>query len=444
VNVTLPATRYARSGEVNIAYQVVGEGPVDLVYVPGFLSHVEWSWEHPPFARFLQRLAGFSRLILLDKRGTGMSDPVPGLPSPAERVDDIRAVMDAAGSERAVLLGVFEGAALSLDFAASRPDRVAGLVLYASLAKFTQDEEYPWGWSPAAIQLYLAASEEGWGSGEGADLLVAESDERYRAWFARLLRLSASPGMATALMRMNTELDVRAALPSIAAPTLVLHRADDPLVSVEHGRYVAEHVPGARLVELPGADHWPWAGDTDPILGEIEEFLTGTRAAPEPDRVLTTLLFTDIVDSTERVRMLGDRRWRELLEDQRALVRLELERFQGREVDTAGDAFFATFDGPTRAIRCATAIHAAVRTIGLELRTGIHTGECELLDDDLGGIAVHIAARVATAAGRGEIFVSGVVPDLVAGAPIRFEDRGSFSLKGLAGERRLYAAEVER
>ena len=250
--------------------------------------------------------------------------------------------------------------------------------------------------------------------------------------------------MATTLMRMNTELDVRASLPSISAPTLVIHRTDDPLVGVEHGRYVAEHVPGARLVEFPGSDHWPWAGNADPILGEIEEFLTGTRAAPEPDRVLATLLFTDIVQSTERAHELGDQRWRDLLEDQRELVRRELERFGGREVDTAGDAFFATFDGPTRAIRCAVAIRAAVRTIRLELRTGIHTGECEVIGDDLGGIAVHIAARVASAAAAGEILVSGVVPDLVAGSSIRFEDRGAFSLKGLDGDRRLFAAEVER
>ncbi len=440
----LPETRYARSGGVNIAYQVVGEGPVDLVYVPGFLSHAEWSWEHPPFARFLRRLSSFSRLILLDKRGTGMSDPVSGEPGLADRVDDIRAVMDAAGSERAVLLGIFEGAALGLEFAATRPERVEGLVLYASLAKFTQGDDYPWGWSPAAIQLYLAASEEGWGSGDGADLLSATSDDRYRAWFARLLRLSASPGMATTLMRMNTELDVRDALPAIAAPTLVLHRTDDPLVSVEHGRYVAERVPGARLVEFPGSDHWPWAGNADPILGEIEEFLTGTRAAPEHERVLATLLFTDIVKSTERARELGDRRWRDLLEDQQALVRREIERFRGREIQTVGDGFFATFDGPTRAIRCAAACRSAVRELSLELRAGVHTGECELIGDGLGGIAVHIAARVASAAGAGEVFVSGVVRDLVEGSSIRFEDRGGFSLKGLDGERRLFAADVER
>ncbi len=440
----LPETRYARSGGVNIAYQVVGDGPVDLVYVPGFLSHVEWSWEHPPFARFLRRLSSFSRLILLDKRGTGLSDPVVGDASLPERVDDIRAVMDAAGSERAVVFGVFEGAALGISLAAEQPERVAGLVLYAGLAKFTADEEYPWGWSPAAIQLYLSASEDAWGSGAGAELLVADADERYRAWFARLVRLSASPGMATTLMRMNTGIDVRASLPAITAPTLVLHRTDDPLVDVAHGRYLAEGVPGARLVEVPGADHWPWAGNADPVLGEIEEFVTGARAAPEPERILTTLLFTDIVSSTERATEMGDRRWRELLEDQRELVRREIERFRGREMQTIGDGFFAVFDSPTRAIRCAAAARDAVRLLGLELRAGVHTGECELIGEDLGGIAVHVAARIQAASGPGEIYVSSVVPDIVAGAAIRFEDRGAYTLKGIDGERRLFAAEVER
>jgi len=439
-----PETRYARNGGITIAYQVAGDGPIDLVYVPGFLSHVEWSWEHPPFARFLRRLESFSRLVLLDKRGTGLSDPVAGAAPLEERVADIRAVMDAAGSERAILLGVFEGAALSAAFAAESPDRVAGLVLYAGLAKFTADDEYQWGWSPAAIQLYLSASEDGWGSGDGAELLATEADDRYRAWFARLVRLSASPGMATTLMQMNTALDVRDALPRIAAPTLVLHRTDDPLVAVEHGRYLAERIPGAELIELPGADHWPWAGDAEAVLGEIEEFATGARGTPEPARILTTLLFTDIVGSTERARELGDRRWRELLEDHREVVRQELERFGGQEVQTLGDGFLATFDGPTRAIRCATAVLSSVRELDLELRAGIHTGECELIGNDLGGIAVHVAARVASEAGAGEIFVSDVVPDLVAGAPIRFTDRGAFSLKGLDGERRLFAAEVER
>ena len=440
----LPETRYARSGGVNIAYQVVGDGPVDLVYVPGFLSHVEWDWEHPPFGRFLRRLASFSRLIVLDKRGTGLSDPVAGEASLDERIDDIRAVMNAAGSERAVLLGVFEGAALSAALAAAEPDRVTGLVLYAGLAKFTADEDYPWGWSPAAIQLYLSASEDSWGTGAGAELLVADADERYRTWFARLVRLSASPGMATTLMRMNTSLDVREALPAVTAPVLVLHRTGDPLVGIEHGRYLAERIPDARIVELPGADHWPWAGDADLVVGEIEEFVTGARGAPEPERILTTLLFTDIVSSTERATQVGDRRWRELLEDQQALVRTEIGRFGGREIQTIGDGFFAVFDTPTRAIRCAAAAREAVRVLGLELRAGVHTGECELIGDDLGGIAVHVASRVQAASGPGEIYVSSVVPDLVAGAAIRFEDRGAYTLKGIDGARRLFAAEVDR
>lgn len=438
----VPSTRYARNDGVTLAYQVVGEGPIDLLYVPGFPSHVEWSWEHPPFARFLASLSSFARLILLDRRGSGLSDPSLGGAPFEEQVGDLAAVLDAAGSERAVVLGAFEGAALAVAVAAARPERVAGLVLYAGLAKFTADDSYPWGWSPAAIRLYLAASEDGWGSGEGAELLAPGGDERYRAWFARLLRLAASPGTATALMRLHTTIDVRASLPLVAAPTLVLHRTADPLVAVEHGRHLAERIPGARLVELAGGDHWPWAGDADAVLGEIQEFVTGARAAPEPERVLATLLFTDVVGSTARARDLGDRRWRELLEDQRTLVRRELERFAGREVNTAGDGLFAIFPTPTRAIRCAGAIGRALGELGLELRAGVHTGECERLGDDLGGIAVHVAARVAAAAGPGEILVSSVVPDLVAGAGIRFEDRGAFALKGL-GERQLYAAEVD-
>lgn len=436
------ATRYARNGAVTLAYQVVGEGPVDLLYVPGFPSHVEWGWEHPPSARFLTALASFARLIVVDKRGSGLSDPaLPGTPL-EDQVDDLVAVLDAVGSAGAVVLGAFEGAALAVAMAAAVPERVDGLILYAGLAKFTADEGYPWGWSPAAIRLYLAASEDGWGSGEGADLLAPGGDDRYRAWFARLVRLAASPGAATALMRLHTRVDVRACLPLVHAPTLVLHRTADPLVAVEHGRYLAERIAGARLVELAGDDHWPWAGDADAVLGEIAEFVTGARAAPEPERVLATLLFTDLVGSTERARELGDRRWRELLQDQYALVRRELDRFDGYEVSTTGDGVFATFPTPTRAIRCASAIRAALGGLGLELRAGVHTGECERLGDDLGGIAVHVAARVAAAAGPGEILVSSVVPDLVAGTGIAFGDRGVFVLKGL-GERQLYAAEVD-
>ena len=440
-------TRYARSGEVTIAYQVVGEGPVDLMLVPGFLSHAELSWELPASARFLRRLAAFSRLIVFDKRGTGMSDPVDGLPAPEARIGDISAVLDAAGSERAALLGVFDGAALAALFAAEHPERVAALALYAGLAKFTQGDGYDLGWSPAAIQLYLSATEEGWGSADGAALLAPSlaDDEAYRSWFARLLRLGASPGRAVSLMRMNTELDVRDRLDGLRAPTLVLHRRGDRFVDVGHSRYLADHIHGARLVELPGDDHWPFAGDAETLVGEVEELVTGARrTAPEPERVLTTLLFTDIVGSTEHVTRLGDSRWKELLERHNELMRRELDRFRGRELRTTGDGFFAAFDSPTQAIRCAAAVRDGVRPLGLELRAGVHAGECELHGDDLGGIAVHIGARVAEMAGAGEILVSSTVRELVAGSGVRFEDPRTRELKGVQGERQLFAAEVER
>jgi pimeloyl-ACP methyl ester carboxylesterase len=444
--VTTAETRYARSNGTTIAYQVVGDGPVDLVYAPGFLSHVEWSWEQPAFARFLRRLASFSRLILFDKRGTGLSDPVSGTPTAEERMADIQAVMDAVGSEQAALLGVFDGGPLALLFAAAHPERTSALVLYGSLAKFTQSADYPWGWSPAAIQLYLAASEESWGSGEGAELLAPSlgEDDNYRRWFARLVRMSASPGQAMALLKMNTELDVRDVLTQVRAPALVLHREGDLVVDAAHSRYLAEHLPGAKLVELPGEDHWPWAGDAERVAAEIQELVTGARGRPEPERVLTTVLFTDIVGSTERASELGDRRWREVLEDHYLLVRQELARFRGREIKTVGDGFFASFDSPTRAIHCAAAVLEAVKSLGIELRCGVHTGECEMIGDDLGGIAVHVGARVAAAAEPGEIFVSSTVRELVDGSGVRFDDRGAFSLKGVDGERRLFAARVER
>ncbi len=434
-------TRYARSGDTSVAYQVLGRGPIDLVYVPGFLSHLEWNWQYPPIARFLERLASFSRLIVLDKRGTGLSDPVEGVPTLEERMDDVRAVMDAVGSERAALFGVAEGGPLCLLFAATYPERTSALALYGCPAKFTQDREYPWGWTPAGIQIYLTASEPEWGTGVGAEHLAPSlaADEAYRRWFARMLRLSASPRMALALLRMNTEIDVRAILPSVRVPTLVLHRSGDLFVAPGHSAYLAEHVPGASLVELPGHDHWPWAGDSDAVVAHLQEFTTGVRWAPEPDRVLTTVLFTDIVGSTERAVSDGDCRWRDVLEEHRALVRRELARFRGREIETVGDGFLSSFDGPARAIRCARAIAEAVRPLGVEIRAGIHTGECEVLGDRLAGVAVHVGARVAAKAAPGEVLVSRTVRDLVAGSGIEFEDRGSHELKGLPGEQQLFA-----
>ncbi|MGZ8686792.1 MAG: adenylate/guanylate cyclase domain-containing protein [Gaiellaceae bacterium] len=442
---TAPVTRYARADDgASIAYQVLGEGP-DLVYVPGFVSHVEWAWELPPSARFLRRLASFSRLIVMDKRGTGLSDPIGARVSPEERANDIRAVMDSAGSERAMLFGSFEGGTLALLCAASNPERIDGLALYATPAKVTQGHGYPHGWSPAAIQLYLAASEEGWGAEDGASLLAPSlsDDSGYHQWFGRLLRMAASPGMAMTLLELNAQLDARKALPGLSVPVRILHRTGDRLVDVGHSRYLAEHVAGSLGRELDGDDHWPWAGDVDDLVAELAELVTGTRGLRDPDRVLTTLLFTDVVGSTELATDVGDRRLAELLDDHRILMRRELVRFGGHEVDSAGDGFLASFDGPTRAINCAAAVQEAVRTLGLDLRAGVHTGECEVLGERFGGIHVHIGARVAAAAGPGEIVVSSTVRDLVDGSAIVFDRRGTFELKGVRGARDLFTARVE-
>jgi pimeloyl-ACP methyl ester carboxylesterase len=437
----LPTTRYARAGDVSIAYQVLGEGP-DLLYVPGFVSHAEWTWELPQYARFLRRLASFSRLILLDKRGTGLSDPVAGVASPEERLADIGAVLDAVGSERATLLGAFDGGTLALLYAAAHPDRVAGLALHATPPKFTQDATYAYGWAPAAIQLYLSAAEEDWAAEEGAPLLAPSlaDDVVYRQWFGRLSRMAASPGMAMTLLQMNAQLDARSALPALDLPVRVLFAEGDLLVEPGHSRELAGRIPGARLVELPGGDHWPWAESADAVVAEVEELVTGTRGLPEPDRVLTTLLFTDVVGSTERAAALGDRRWAELLEDHRALVRREIARYGGREVDFTGDGFLARFEAPTRAIQCAVAALDAVRPLGIDLRAGVHTGECEQLGAALGGIHVHVGARIAAQAGSGEIVVSSTVRDLVDGSAVAFDDRGAVELKGVPGARHLFLA----
>jgi class 3 adenylate cyclase len=451
-----PETRYAKSGDVHIAYQVAGEGPVDLVFVAGWITHLELAWEDPVVGRFLRRLASFSRLILFDKRGIGLSDrlPVNELPILEERMDDVRAVMDAAGSERAALLGVSEGGAMSALFAATYPDRVTALVLYGSFARTGSH-----AMSQEELDARLNAIEREWP--DSMDPAVPAPslamDEGYRRWWRTFIRHAASPGAAIGLLRMNSQIDVRDVLPTIRVPTLVLYRRDarfghgaaawreggeDVITPASEAAVMAEAIPGARMVELPGVDHLPWAGDVDPLLGEVEEFLTGARGGPEPDRVLATILFTDVVGSTEVAARLGDSGWRDLLERHNAVVRRQLERFRGQELDTAGDGFLASFDGPARAIRCARAIAESVTALGLTIRAGIHTGESELSEGKLTGIAVHIAARIADLAGPGEVLVSSTVKDLVVGSRIEFEDRGSRTLKGVPGEWRLLAVET--
>ena len=437
-----PTTRYARSGTVNIAYQVVGDGPRDLVQVAGWVSHIEAGWDEPRQARFRRRLASFSRLILFDKRGTGMSDRVADqdLPTLEQRMDDVRAVMDAAGSERAVILGQSEGGSMAMLFAATYPERTIALITLGAFAKRVWDPEYPWAPTPEQRQEGFDWIERYWGGDVDPGTLAPSmaSDEAFRRELSRYLRLSASPGAALALSRMNTQIDVRHVLPTIRVPTLVLHRTGDLDANVAEGRYIAERIPGAKFVELPGNDHLPWVGNQEDILDEVEAFITGVRPAPEPDRMLATVLFTDIVGSTERAAALGDRAWRDVLQLHHASVRRELERFRGQEITTTGDGFLATFDGPARAVRCAVAIRDRLRGSGLEVRAGVHTGECERMGDNIGGVAVHIGSRVAGLAGAGEVLASSTVKDLVSGSGIVFEDRGAHALKGIPGEWRLF------
>jgi class 3 adenylate cyclase len=435
-----PQTRYTKSGDVNIAYQVVGDGPVDLVYVPGWVSHVELAWELPDLVLGFERLASFSRLILFDKRGTGMSDPVSPseLPTLEQRMDDVRAVMDAVGSERAAIFGASEGGNMSMLFAATYPDRTIALCTFGSTAKRIRTADYPWAPSWEERLEAFAEVERQWTSGLDWDEVAPSLDSAGLAELSRYYHHCASLGAALALLKMNTHVDVRDVLPSIRVPTVVMHRTEDRDANVEEGRYIAAQIPGARFVEFPGADHSWWTQGRDAILDEVEELVTGIRPAPEPNRVLATVLFTDLVRSTERLSDLGDREWAELLGRHHTVVRRELERFRGREVDTAGDGFFAVFDGPARAIRCAAATRDAVRELGLELRAGLHTGECELFGDKVAGIAVHIGARVASLAGPNEVLVSSTVQDLVAGSGITFDDRGERDLKGI-GARRIFA-----
>jgi pimeloyl-ACP methyl ester carboxylesterase len=434
-------TRYAKNGSVHIAYQVLGSGPVDLVYIPGIFTHLEHQWDEPSFARFLRRLASFTRLLLLDPRGIGLSDRAAELPLFEDQMDDLRAVLDAVGSERAVVFGVSQGGPMAVLFAATHPDRTAGLILYGTYPTVKSDPDMPWGRSEAWIAEYLRQLDEQWGTGSfGAQVAPSRAGDRtFRAWWARLERVAAGPGNAMAYARANLQVDVRPVLPAISVPTLVLHRRDDTYRDARNATYISERIAGSRLVELDGVDHLPFVGDADALVDEIQEFLTGTRSAPEPDRILATILFTDIADSTRRAVELGDRAWRGVLEEHRTAVRRELERFRGKEVETAGDGFLATFDGPARAIMCAIASLQSVRSLGLELRAGLHTGEVELSGPGLAGIGVHIGARIAALAEPGQILVSGTVKDLVAGSGIEFDAMGPRELKGVPGEWPIYA-----
>lgn len=438
-----PETMYARSGDVNIAYQVIGDAPLDLVFVMGWVSHLEYFWREPSFARFLLHLASFARLILFDKRGTGLSDRVPinELPTLEQRMDDVRAVMDAVGSERAALCGVSEGGPMCSLFAATYPEKTLALVMIGTYAKRIRDDDYPWAPTPEHRQEFFDEIRENWGGPVGLEERAPSvaDDPEFRQWWATYLRMGASPGAALALTQMNAEIDVRQVLPSIRVPTLVIHRSEDQCLKVDEGRYVAERIPGARYVELPGRDHLPFVGNQDAILDEVEEFVTGVRHTLEPDRVLATVLFMQIV-STKAGRS-GDSSWGSLVDRLRAHARKEIEWFRGRDIDMDGNRPLAIFDGPARAIRCATAISEYASRLGAYMRAGLHTGECDMVDGKVEGIAAEIGAQVAKKATPGEVLVSSTVKDLVAGSGIRFEDRGSHRLVGVPGEWHIFAVE---
>ena len=428
----LPVTRYAKSSDVHIAYHVFGGGPIDLVFVPPFISHIENYWDHPDLARWLLRLGSFARVIMFDKRGTGLSDPVFQVPSLDQRMDDVRAVMDAVGIESAALLGVSEGGALATLFAATYPERCKALVLYGAFARSPTSFE--------ALKAFFKYADRAWGSGLSLPAWAPSrrSDPALQQWWGRFERLGASQAAAMAVMRMALEIDVSDILSSVHVPTLVIHCTDDTLIDVECGRFLARRIPRARLIELPGQDHLFFIHER--IGDAIEDFLTGSVSAVESDRVLATVLFTDIVGSTARAEQIGDQRWRGLLDAHHAAVRRELARYRGSEVKSLGDGFLATFDGPARAVRCACAIAEAVRPLDIKVRCGLHAGEIEIAGNDVRGIAVHIASRVSALAEAGEILVSRTVKDLVAGSGLHFDERGKHSLKGLTESMELYAA----
>ncbi|HVO14195.1 MAG TPA: adenylate/guanylate cyclase domain-containing protein [Alphaproteobacteria bacterium] len=436
---TPPKTRYAKSGDVHVAYQTLGEGPLDLVIAPGFVSNLDLVWEWPPLADMIERLAGYARVTLFDKRGTGLSDRVGGVPPLEERMDDVRAVMDAAGIDQAAVMGISEGGSMAALFAATYPARTRSLVLYGA---FTRADD--WTIDRDRLKSFFNTIPESWGSGSSASAFAPTltNDASFRDWWARFERLGASPAALVDLLRSELEIDIRPILRSIRVPTLIVHRTDDTLITVEAARLMARDIPDAKLVELPGRDHLMWVGDVDAVTDAIVEFLTGAAPVEEPDRVLATVMFTDIVDSTRRAAALGDHDWRALLDRHREDARRSFARFRGREVQHTGDGFLATFDGPARAIRCAAAVSKDARALGLELRAGLHTGEITVAGDDISGIAVHMAARIAASAAPGEVLVSATVKDLVAGSGLRFRDRGSWSLKGIETPMPLYAADV--
>jgi len=436
-----PQTSYAWNDSTALAYQVLGTSGPDLLLVPGSVSHLEVLWDEPRVSRFLRRFAAFCRLIIMDPRGLGLSDRLTEIPTMEERVADLLSVLDAAESERATLFGNADTGPPCIAAAVAHPERVDGLVLCGTYAKGSWSEDYPWGWTDQRWADFRRSVRDHWGTpgGEEEGAPSMAGDTAFLQWSATLMRLGASPRAILLLGEMTQSVDVRPLLPQVAVPTLVMHRIGDRVNEADHSRYLVDRIPGARWVELPGDDFMLWAGDTDAIVDEVEEFLTGQRGGAEPTRVVATVMFTDVVGSTERARALGNRAWADLLEVHNARVRTELRRFGGREIDTAGDGFFISFESPASAIRCARAVLESVGEIGVDLRIGLHTGECDVVGDKLRGIAVHIGARVASEAGAGEALVSQTVKDLVAGSGIEFQDRGTHELKGVPGEWRLYS-----
>ena len=436
-----PEIRYARNGDVHLAYQTFGEGDRALILVPGFVSHLEFPWEHPPYRRFMDRLGALGRVTVYDKRGSGLSDPIDAAGGFDQHLDDLAAVIAAAGARRPVVIGWSEGSAVAALFASHHPDAVESLVLYGSFPRMVSGADYPHGLAPELFEMGIQAMEEAWGEGISLAFLAPEKlgDEDFRRWWGRYERMSASPGLAMSALRIDAQLDMREVLPAIHVPTLLIHRVGDAVIPVEGARLMAEMMPEARLVELPGTLHWPWMGDSEAVIEEVEEFVTGERRRAEPDRALATVLFTDIVRSTDLASQLGDRRWRQLVEDHDATVAHELARHNGRLVKSTGDGALATFDRPAAAIRCAGSLRRALSRQGLEIRAGLHTGEIELMRDDVGGIAVHIAARVSSLAESGQTLATRVVKDLVVGSGIDFAAAASHELRGVPGEWELYA-----